>query len=249
MPDEALFSMAGPSLGKRKESGTSPNGTGGRFSGAESAALLPASRRVDWRFLLPDPRLGAVICLKPAPQSLIESLQIFSTSLAVVTPAGEGHEPVEASYDLAVACDPAQRAVTRAMQYVRSGGFIYLEIHNLSSLLRRSTRSKARAALRNNGFRRPRYYTRLLQSAGFEDVHLYWHWPDFETCKMIIPLDDPGAARFALARGGWGLKAQLSRVFARLLTAGGPGGEMLSSSTLLAWIAPCCSVLARRSVS
>ncbi len=46
--------------------------------------LLPASRRLDWRFLLPNPELRNVLYVGPAHGALWESLRLFSASLTVV---------------------------------------------------------------------------------------------------------------------------------------------------------------------
>lgn len=234
MPDEALFSRADRSQSKRQQREASPNGTGGGVSGVEPAALLPASRRVDWRFLLPDPRLGRVLCLGPAPQTLVASLKIFSGSLAVVASATD--EMADALFDVLVACDPPSPAVTDAARFVRPGGFVYFEMHGPLSMLRGATRASGRAAFSKNGLSGPQNVARRLGAAGFQDVGLTWHWPDFETCKMMIPLDEPAAALSIFARGGWGLKAQVGRVL----------GKLLAGSGFLPWIAPCVSVLGRR---
>lgn len=234
MSDEALFSRADRSLGKRQPPAAAPNGSGGSVSGVEPPALLPASRRVDWRFLLPDPRLGRVLCFGPAPQTLVASLKVFSASLAVIAPPADEMEGE--LFDVLVACDPPRQTVARAARFLRHGGFVYFEVHGPLAMLRRATRASGRAAVSRNGLSGPRNVARRLRAAGFEDVRLTWHWPDFETCKMMIPLDEPAAARSIFARGGWGLKAQLSRALGRLLTGSG----------LLPWIAPCVSVLGRQ---
>ena len=44
----------------------------------DADALLQASRRVDWRFLLPDPNLGRVAYLGPRRGALLDSLLLAS---------------------------------------------------------------------------------------------------------------------------------------------------------------------------
>ncbi|HYY32017.1 MAG TPA: hypothetical protein VE693_00315 [Gaiellaceae bacterium] len=45
-------------------------------------ALLQASRRLDWRFLLEQPELGRVACIAKHDPDLIESLRLFSEVLS-----------------------------------------------------------------------------------------------------------------------------------------------------------------------
>ena len=47
-------------------------------------AVLQASRRIDWRFLLPTPDLGQVACIGVTDADLLESLALFSVRLDVV---------------------------------------------------------------------------------------------------------------------------------------------------------------------
>ena len=71
-------SFAHPVLGDGQQEKT------GSYTQTQSDALLQASRRVDWRFLLPDPNLERVAYLGPANRSLWESLRLFSAALAVI---------------------------------------------------------------------------------------------------------------------------------------------------------------------
>jgi hypothetical protein len=51
---------------------------------ATSDAALGVVRRIDWRFLLPDPTLSQVAHIGPAQTTLLESLRLFSESLTVI---------------------------------------------------------------------------------------------------------------------------------------------------------------------
>src|ERR1044071_531014 len=64
----------------------------------DADVLLQASRRVDWRFLLPDPNLGRVAYFGPARGALLESLRLFSAALAL----GEAASSGGAQHDLVV---------------------------------------------------------------------------------------------------------------------------------------------------
>src|SRR5258705_4072811 len=83
----------------------------------DADALLQASCRVDWRFLLPDPNLGHVAFLGPARGPLIESLRLFSAALAANDAAGQ-----DGLYDVVVAIAPTYAALRRAATLLRPGG-------------------------------------------------------------------------------------------------------------------------------
>src|SRR5215216_5694129 len=77
-----------------------------------SDALLQASRRLDWRFLLPDPSLRQVAYSGPGRGALLDSLRLFSESLTLLDPAVA--DGAQAQYDLMVASAPAYPALARA---------------------------------------------------------------------------------------------------------------------------------------
>lgn len=219
--------------------GTRP-GVEGKATGAvQAGALLAASRRVDWRFLLPDPVLGDVVCVGPVTQALADALQIFSASLAEWNPDDDGDAYGGVSlYDLAVTFDPSKLSLGYMASLVKPGGAIYVEAHGLASLLSLSQLPARWTVLRQRGLWRPKSYERVLQALGFTEVQTHWHWPDFEQCKMMIPLapvDRPAAVRYAFARSGRGMTALL--------------GRLLGRSGLLPGMVPCFSVLAQRSAS
>lgn len=204
------------------------------------AILIEASRRVDWRFLLPDPSLGRVVGVAPLEKTLATSLSLFSESLTVAETGQNGTFDVD-PFDLAVARDPSRTTLTRMAGWVRPGGFLYIEAHGLVASLR-SLGSPGRPSgfgFKKNSLWRPAAYADALVGLGCTEVQTYWHWPDFETCKMIIPLDNPVAVRHALDRGGRSLKARLRAGV----------GRWLHWSGLLTFTIPCFSVLARRSGS
>src|SRR5262245_35723918 len=108
-----------------------PHAANNQATQLDADALLQASRRVDWRFLLPDPNLGRVAYLGPARGALLESLRLFSVSLALGEAAG-------AQYDVVVAHNPSLDGLRHAAELVRPGGFLYLEAY--SPLHRRQLR-------------------------------------------------------------------------------------------------------------
>lgn len=195
----------------------------------DAEALLQASRRVDWRFLLPDPNLGRVAYLGTAQGELVEALRLFSASLTVIPlfPSLGGTEG--GPYDVVVAHQPASEALPGLTGLVRPGGFLYLEAYGLFGLVRQQRRLSGLAARR---WRTPAGYAVALKGLGFGQVRIHWHWPDFETCTKVIPLHDQGALLFALGVGGSELKRALGRGLVR--------------SRWLERLIPCFSLVAQR---
>lgn len=182
-------------------------------------ALLQASRRLDWRFLLPDPALRSVGYSGPARGALLDSLRLFCASLALLDASGDA----AAQYDLVVARTPTPAALARAAAAVRPGGFLYVEV---------------RQSLRPGG-PRPRGvadYVAVIARHGFEEVTAYWHWPNFEACAEIVALDQRNALLLALARRRAGSGARLKSALGRALVRSG----------LMARVVPCFSVVGRR---
>jgi hypothetical protein len=181
-------------------------------------ALLQASRRVDWRFLLPDPNLGQVAYLGSGHDSLVESLRAFSVSLTHIETALAGDHTTE-HYDVVVTSDPSYETLRIAASLVRPGGFLYVEVAQFSSWLRYSVD-----------------YAAVIERLGFTEVQAHWHWPDFKSCTKIIPLAGREALRFALATGRGDLAAWLKALL----------GRWFVQSGVLARLAPCFSVIAQR---
>ncbi len=192
-----------------------------------SDALLQAARRVDWRFLLPEPELGRVACLGPARGTLPESLRLFSASLTVIeTPQARENT---AQYDVVVASGPSDEALRQMVGLVRPGGFLYVE----------ACGPLRPGRLLNDRGPRPRFaadYLAAVERHGFVEARAYWHWPNFESCHEIIPLDDRTALLHALTRRGSDRLARLKSAF----------GWWLVQAGVFARTVPCFSVVARK---
>src|SRR5574341_266258 len=183
-------------------------------------ALLQASRRVDWRFLLPDPTLRQVAYVGPAHGSLPESLRQFSAALILSdgAPAQDGHPE---QFDLVVAHMPSRERLRQAVALVRPNGFLYVEV---------------RQRWARNLWRSPAALVSVLRQYGLVEVEAYWHWPNFDTCAEIVPLGNPVAVRHALGRRRSGRAARVKSAF----------GRALSRLGLLARAVPCYSIVARK---
>jgi hypothetical protein len=184
-------------------------------------AVLQASRRIDWRFLLPTPDLGQVACIGVTDPDLLESLELFSAALEVADATREDER--DASYDVIVLRNPRRETIEVGCRLLRPGGWLYVEVENSNS-------SRAPGAPRS-----VRGCARELRRFGLVDVSTYVHWPDFASCRAIVPLDEVTAVRHGLARGstsgGW------------LLTRLAP---VLAATRQLGLFVPCASAIARR---
>ena len=133
-------------------------------------------RRVDWRFLLPDPFPARTMCFASGP--LAEAVAAVSGEL--VTP---GAEPLPTPCDLAVAVDPSRETLHQASAALRAGGWLYAEW--------RVRPGSTPGAVR-----------RRLLAAGFEQVTCYAPRPDpahHPPC-VWVPLDSSPAVRHFIRR-------------------------------------------------
>lgn len=165
-------------------SASTPEVVTGPVANAATAALLPADlrqaiRRLDWRFLLPNPALGRVACLGRVQGSLAEALR--ATGAAPTFIAGPLTDAHRAAFDTVVAVNPAPESLAVAADLLRPGGWLYAEF----------TGGAARAGR----------MARQVRGMGFGEVQRHWHWPDFERGTRILPLDDGGALVYALLKG------------------------------------------------
>ena len=186
-------------------------------------ATLQACRRLDWRFLLPEPRLGTVLLWGTKPSTLSQALERFAESVTMreavlreLTSAGDG------GFDLAVLQSPGKRCLTTVASLLKPGGCVYIELHRrLRQPLRSINLSEC---------------VLLLQRKGFQHIQCYWHQPDFERCLEILPLGNRQAMRYYFSKpaGDWG-------TWLKLRIAG-----LLFYSGLLINLVPCLSIVARQ---
>jgi hypothetical protein len=169
------------------------------------STLLRSSRRLDWRFLLPDFSLQRVAYIGRPDAALYDALERVAGGVEALdgapAPGGTGR------YDLVVCREPTRDELAAAVALVALGGSdsLYAEIERpLAERLRR-WRNPARAELE---------VVRQRLSA-----ECFWHWPNFEDCEEIVPLADSGALRLMVARRrtyGGRVKAVLARVLVSL---------------------------------
>lgn len=185
-----------------------------------SETLLRASRRLDWRFLLPDPNLRRVAYFGPERGALVTSLELFSHRLTTFSSkqVGTYHQ---GHYDVVVASGSPHHELKQAAALVRTGGALYVEAHGL---LRPGPWYRGfgiASLLETPRLWHPSAYVRLLQQMGMTHVQAYWFWPNFEECTKILPLGDPQIAQHVAAPNrGRSTKARAKNKIMRLMLRG-----------------------------
>lgn len=183
--------------------------------------LLQRSRRMDWRFLLPDPRLGRVVYFGPADDPLRAALADFAD--AVTDADALAPNPPE-PFDVAVLRTQPPERLAQARTLLKPGGVLYVEIQ--------------RRAGRDIPWQLRRYAA-AAERAGFGEIETFWNWPNFTRCTRILPVDDACALTNAVVNNRRGPLAWVMLNAARF-------GFHLG---VVGWAAPCLSLIARRETS
>lgn len=186
---------------------------------AEAARCSPDDlRRLDWRFLLPDPVISRVACMADPASSLATALRAVCESVTYLSPG----EP-DAAHLLVVVDRADLGSLREAGRAVSPNGWLYAEF------LR--GRGRPRAWLQH-----PARCRRQLRRLGFDRIAVSWHRPDFDRAVEITPLYERAAGTFSMSRAPANAKRRLQLVIGRVLHRVG----------LLPLVVPCFSVLAHR---
>lgn len=179
-------------------------------------ALLQQSRRVDWRFLLPSPRLGRIAYLVADGEPLLQALTNFCESVTRLDASSRetGVDP----FDGLVMKQPATlNTIERFSSLVKPDGFVYIELGKPWT-----TPLSARKV------------SGVLQRCGYTDVRRHWHWPNFERCTRFIPLDQPAPLSFDLSRQSEGQPAHWKAWVGHSLIRSGVAGRLAPAMSVLA---------------
>lgn len=158
--------------------------------------LLPLSRRLDWRFLLPDPMLSKVAYIGPGESHLLQALERLSREII-----RDSDQPT----DITVLVDPTLSDFTRS---IRVSSRFYIE-------LRRPSLQKRLGQLAA-----PESFLRAAAKAGFT-ADAYWHYPDFEATTRIIPLSAATPLLSVVAKNRHDAKTRIKTAGMRLFLKSG----------------------------
>ncbi len=175
---------------------------------------LALARRLDWRFLLADPRLDRVLIAGTPDRELVAALEAFAGTIVV--------DPTERA-DVVVVHAPTAAIVRAAIDRVAPGGSIVIELVGRA----RPGRAGQLAAASSGDV------AERLRHDGFIDVHESWVWPNHGSGLEIVPLERPALVRLSLARRRSGRRARLK---ARLVGAAfrvGIGPALLDATTVV----------------
>jgi len=142
---------------------------------------LRRSRRVDWRFLLPEPALGRVGLVGPVEADLVESLREFADSLVLLEEDGFVGPDLAGTCDVVVLRSTTTRQLERAAHLAKDGGTLYWEIDHAPGLRLAVARVR-------------------LARLGFAEARFHWHRPTFASCREIVPLHDGAVLDWVLGR-------------------------------------------------
>jgi hypothetical protein len=193
---------------------------------------LQISRRLDWRFLLPQPDLNCVAYLGPEDGALPFALKHFSSSFEIISSRVDANAQPSGgrSFPLVVLCSWRPSDLEAASSLLSPGGSLYWEID------RKAWSLSGQGAL---GRFRQLYWSdpvASLERLGLSAVETHWHYPNFDTCRQIIPLNDWSALAFVFSRDH-------ARVGRRMLLQ---GARVLAGPWALRHLVPCLSVVARK---
>jgi hypothetical protein len=192
-----------------------PKSNSGKCSDYGVDLLLQKSRRLDWRFLMPNPDLDRVAYLGLENDPLVEALQIFSRSLTQIGPIQGSN--VNQEFDLVVVKNPSFRVIDLGARLVRPGGHLYLEAYGWSRLLKPQQLVKfcfdgLKHRANFNRYWFPTQCKEMVRNLGFRNIHTYLHWPNFESCTKIIELDDTDLRTIAFSIQESGIQTLLKRL-------------------------------------
>ena len=203
---------------------------------AKRDASLQIVRRIDWRFLLPNPHLGRIAYMGGPCDALSEALNQFSESLTLIAPIDQAEHAQSnlSDFELVVIRSRRIADAAKAHEMLMDGGHLYWEIDRFGGLLplHRSTRGvgwQAHWALHSL-----RHYLRTLERLGFCNIGIYWHRPSFENCHEIIPLQEQSVLTYVFSRNHEGLAASIALA----------AGHLLLKTGWLSRLVPCLSIVA-----
>lgn len=184
------------------------NANNGTAAATSSGQKMQAAKRLDWRFLLPNPELNHVAYWGPQKNRLAEALALFSQKLTLLQEpntdktlpdsqfVGEEFTTSKTTYDLVVLCNPTRKLLQWVPTILSSTGSVYLEAQNLFWPQRWFQRNFIHQASERPLLVRPKDYSTILQQGGLTQTQAFWMWPTFDNTRKIIPLDAPNVLSY-----------------------------------------------------
>lgn len=195
-------------------------------------SALQLSRRLDWRFLLPEPSLRRVAYFGAAQSSLALALQHFSEQLTIFDQVQvEVSQHDVAQFELVVLAAPTIAQIEAAIAMLAPHGWLYAEVQH-------AWEWRHERKLPTHALSLPKLedWQAALARSGCVEVKAHWHRPTFERAVQIIPLHEVSAMDFVFNRRAEDFMSQLK--FAT--------GRSLMKQAWLARLLQCVSLVARK---
>jgi hypothetical protein len=148
----------------------------------QTAAATDLLRRVDWRFLLPNPAPGRVLIIGDETKNVVEACR---TIFENVEHAPDASQASQASCELIVAVDLTPALAKQIIGARNHCSLIYGELPE---------------EIGRRPFRRLSSLQAQFVAAGFSEVTFYWHYPDFDHCTHIFSCGEPTSLRWYARR-------------------------------------------------
>lgn len=216
----------------------------------DTDARLQFSKRIDWRFALPDPQLRQVAYIGPIEEDLVESLRMFCDSLTVFFTHDNTTfiQDTEKKFDLVILKSLRLEVLEKVSSLLKPDGYLYWEIDKsnaVKSFWSDGGRSGIKTILNKistnssfNLFSCDAYFA-ILSNLGFHNIEVHWHRPNFTHCLEIIPLNNTTALNLILSRSKKKFWGRLKLAF----------GRFLLKRDMLANIVPCISIIAGQNIT
>jgi hypothetical protein len=208
-----------PSIAATTMISSEPGKTSGIYDDFPKDQLLQVSRRLDWRFLLPNPDLGRVAYLGPEEDSLVDALHLFCHTLTQISSSQLSATGLN-DFDLVVITNPSNQSLELGAQRVKPGGYLYVETYGWS----RAVKPRVYIKYCYDFFRlgespgqpwSPPHIRTVIRMFGFQKINTFWHWPNFESCTRIIGLDDTDSRTIAFTFQENGIQLFLKKALTR----------------------------------
>lgn len=172
--------------------------------------LLQLSRRVDWRFLLPDPTLGRVTYVGTLPRDLELALRQFSHQLIE-----DRSEPA----DLVVMVNPSLEVFRTSILAAQR---FYVELQRPTWLTCLKQWTLLDSCLK------------FAHRQGME-ARAYWHYPSFEAANRLLPLSHAAPLMHVVGKGKTDRTTKLKQHGSALLLRSGVLARCVSSISIVGY--------------
>ena len=202
-------------------------------------------RRLDWRFLLPEPNIDSVAVIGTNDEGLLQALQAhYSKVIPLDQHILSDSQKALSEIDLVIVRSPISLNDGSIIMILQNSELVYWEIDRkkwLKTILKKGPAStwswivsvprQVRMALKSFT-----HYSDLLQAAGFKNIQATWHRPGFGDCLELIPLNHKYGLEYYFSRSQNSVKSALKA----------KAGRMLLALKILPRVISCYSIVASK---